>query len=150
MATHVRQYEAMFLLNATHAGGNWEAAKAEVEHILQRANAEVVHLKKWDERRLMFPIGGGKRGVFVLDFFRCEGPKVAGIERDVQISENILRVLIIKADHLALKDMEAMVPQQPIVDEHDHRAVRRERHPREPAAVPAATDTVAADPQDIK
>ncbi len=150
MATHVRQYEAMFLFNATHAGGNWETAKAEVEHILQRASAEIVHLKKWDERRLMFPISGGKRGLFVLAFFRCDGTKVAGIERDAQISESILRVLIIKADHLAMKDMEAMVPQQPIIDEHDHRAMRRERPPRDRDMVPAATDTVAANPEDIK
>ena len=82
MAIHNRQYEAMFLLNAGYASGNWEAAKAEVEHILHRANAEILHLRKWDERRLVFQIKSNKRGTYVLAFFRCDGPKVAGIERD--------------------------------------------------------------------
>ncbi|MGC9259936.1 MAG: 30S ribosomal protein S6 [Phycisphaerae bacterium] len=118
MAIHIRQYEAMFLLNAGYASGNWDAAKAEVEHILHRANAEILHLRKWDERRLAYPIKGNKRGVYVLAFFKAEGPKIAGIERDTQLSENILRVLVIKADHLALKDVEAMVPQQPIQEDH--------------------------------
>jgi small subunit ribosomal protein S6 len=125
MPAHTRQYEALFLLNPSYATGSWEAAKGEVEHILHRANAEIVHVRKWDERRLAYEIGGQKRGVYVLAFFKCEGPKVAGIERDVQLSENILRVLVIKADHLAMKDIEAMQPQQPIADEHDTRAFRR-------------------------
>lgn len=125
MAAHTRQYEALFLLNPSYATGSWDAAKAEVEHILHRANAEILHVRKWDERRLSFEIGGQKRGVYVLAFFKCEGPKVAGVERDVQLSENILRCIVLKADHLALKDVEAMVPQQPVADEHDTRAFRR-------------------------
>lgn len=125
MAAHTRQYEALFLLNASYATGSWETAKQEVEHILHRANAEIVHLRKWDERRLAYEIGGQKRGVYILAFFKCEGPKVAGIERDVHLSENILRCLVLKADHLAIKDIEAMQPQQPIVEEHDTRTFRR-------------------------
>jgi small subunit ribosomal protein S6 len=125
MAAHTRQYEGMFLLNAPYATGSWEVAKGEVEHILHRANAEILHIRKWDERRLSYEIGGQKRGVYVLAFFKCEGPKVAGIERDVQLSENILRCLVIKADHVAMKDVEAMQPQQPVADEHDTRAFRR-------------------------
>jgi small subunit ribosomal protein S6 len=125
MAAHTRQYEALFLLNPSYATGSWETAKGEVEHILHRANAEILHLRKWDERRLAYEIGGQKRGVYILAFFKCEGPKVAGIERDVQLSENILRCLVLKSDHLALKDIEAMQPQQPVAEEHDTRAFRR-------------------------
>jgi len=125
MAAHTRQYEALFLLNASYATGSWETAKQEVEHILHRANAEILHLRKWDERRLAYEIEGQKRGVYILAFFKCEGPKVAGIERDVQLSENILRCIVLKAEHFALKDVEAMQPQQPIVEEHDTRTFRR-------------------------
>lgn len=125
MPAHVRQYEALFLLNPSYATGSWDAAKAEVEHILHRANAEILHLRKWDERRLSFEIEGQKRGVYVLAFFKAEGPKVAGIERDVQLSENILRCIVLKAEHFALKDVEAMVPQQPVAEEHDTRTFRR-------------------------
>ena len=125
MPSHIGTYEALFLLNASYATGSWEAAKNEVEHILHRANAEILHVRKWDERRLAYEIRGNKRGVYVLAFFKCDGPKVAGIERDVQLSENIIRVLVLKADHLAIKDIEAMMPQQPVVEEHDTRGFRR-------------------------
>ena len=150
MAAHVRQYEALFLLNPSYATGSWETAKQEVEHILHRANAEILHVRKWDERRLAYEIGGQKRGVYVLAFFKAEGPKVAGIERDVQLSENILRCIVLKGEHLALKDVEAMQPQQPVADEHDTRTFRRggpggpgdrgDRGPRAPA--PGAIEEV--------
>src|SRR4051812_1801020 len=150
MAAHTRQYEALFLLNPSYATGSWDAAKAEVEHILHRANAEILHVRKWDERRLAFEILGQKRGVYVLAFFKAEGPKVAGIERDVQLSENILRCIVLKAEHLALKDVEAMQPQQPIADEHDTRAFRKAgpqgpgapAGPRERAPAPGAIEEV--------
>ncbi|MEI8196024.1 MAG: 30S ribosomal protein S6 [Phycisphaerae bacterium] len=137
MAIHIGTYEALFLLNASYATGSWDAAKGEVEHILHRANAEILHVRKWDERRLAYEIKGNKRGVYVLAFFKCEGPKVAGIERDVQLSENILRVLVLKADHLALKDIEAMQPQQPVIEEHDTRNFRRGGFGGAPTGAPA-------------
>ena len=149
MPTHTGQYEALFLLNANYATGSWEAARGEVEHILHRANAEILHLRKWDERRLAYEIGGQKRGVYVLAFFKCDTSKVVGIERDVQLSENMMRVMVLRSDHLALKDVEAMAPQQPTVDEHDTRSFRRgprddrgprrDREPQEraPASAPA-------------
>ncbi len=156
MASHIRQYEALFLINPTYVAASWDVAKAEVELILQRANAEVIHLRKWDEKRLSYEIGGQKRGTYVLAFFKCEGPKVAGIERDVQLSENILRVLVIKADHLAIKDIDAMQPQQPVIEEHDTRSFRRgpmrdgparERGPERDVIeeVPADIDAVASE-----
>ena len=148
MASHIRQYEALLLLNPSYATGSWETAKQEVEHILHRANAEILHVRKWDERRLAYEIGGQKRGVYVLAFFKAEGPKVAGIERDVQLSENILRCIVLKAEHLALKDIEAMQPQQPVADDHDTRTFRRggpggpgdrgDRGPRDRAPAAAA------------
>jgi small subunit ribosomal protein S6 len=135
MPSHVGQYEALFLLNANYATGSWDAARGEVEHILHRANAEILHLRKWDERRLAFEIDGQKRGVYVLAFFKCDTSKVVGIERDVQLSENMMRVLVLRSDHLALKDIEEMQPQQPSAEEHDTRSFRRgpreERGPRE-------------------
>jgi len=158
MPSHIGQYEALFLLNANYATGSWEAARGEVEHILHRANAEILHLRKWDERRLAFEIDGQKRGVYVLAFFKCDTSKVVGIERDVQLSENMMRVLVLRSDHLALKDIEEMQPQQPTADEHDTRSFRRGpreerggREPREPRGEkPDSNDDVEAEIADVE
>lgn len=101
----MNQYEAMFIIDPTF-GATFETCEQEVKRLMDRAEAEVLFCKKWDDRRLAYKIKGRKRGVYVLTFFRCDPEKVAGIERDVHISENVLRVLVLRADHMTPDMME--------------------------------------------
>ena len=78
----MKSYEAMFLMDAALAT-DWTAAEAEVKRILERASAKVLGLKKWDERKLAYPIGQNKRGLYALAFFEASPEKITGIERDV-------------------------------------------------------------------
>ena len=70
-------------------------------------------IKKWDERKLSYELGGQKRGTFVVVFFTAPGAAVTQIERDVNLSDEILRVIVLKADHLSKEEMEAVEPQKP-------------------------------------
>jgi small subunit ribosomal protein S6 len=66
----------------------------------------LIVLRKWDERRLAFEIGGQKRGIFLLAYFKAAGSSIPHIERDVNLSEKVLRVLMIKADHVGEVELE--------------------------------------------
>ena len=46
-------YEAMFLLDPTF-GASMENCESEIKRLLGRAEAEVVFIGKWDERRLAY------------------------------------------------------------------------------------------------
>ena len=83
-------YEGLFLFPQA-ATANLQAAVDHVSEILRRADAEVVSLATWDERRLAYEIKGNKRGVYVLAYFRVDTEKLTGIERDCNLSEQILR-----------------------------------------------------------
>jgi len=87
----------MFLMDAAMAT-DWPVAEAEVRRILDRASAKVLGLKNWDDRKLAYPIGPHKRGLYVLAFFEAPVDKITGIERDVQLSEKLLRVLVVRRD----------------------------------------------------
>lgn len=102
-------YEAMFLFDPTFAT-ELSRVDQEVERLMQRAEAELVMSRKWDERKLAYEIKGRKRGCYVLSFFRAQPDRIAGIERDVQLSESILRVLITRVDYLTEQDMESAYP----------------------------------------
>lgn len=91
-----RLYEAMFLADSGEAVSDWEGLEKAIRKILSRNRAEVVSLVKWDERRLAYEVQGKGRGTYVLCYFRADGDGVAGIERDVQLSERIMRVLILR------------------------------------------------------
>jgi small subunit ribosomal protein S6 len=90
-------YEAMFLVDSAVAVSDWEALNERIRKILERNRTEIVSMKKWDERRLAYDVQGKSRGTYILSYFRAGGESIAGIERDVQLSEQIMRVLILRA-----------------------------------------------------
>ena len=88
----------MFLIDSAQAGSDWDGTLAAVKRVLERADAEVVYLEKWADRRLAFEIAHKTRGTYILCYFRADGSKIAGIEKDVTLSEQIMRVLILTAE----------------------------------------------------
>jgi small subunit ribosomal protein S6 len=100
-----RLYEGLFLIDSALAAQDWDGINAAIEKILKRADAEIVSMKKWNEFKLAYEIKGQTRGTYVLTYFNADGQKIAGIERDVQLSDKVMRVLILKADHLTEEDI---------------------------------------------
>ena len=109
--TRVGVYEAMFLANQA-AAASFGDLISHINTIFGRANAQVISMKKWDERRLSFEIDKQKRGVYILAYFNCPTDMIAHIERDVTISDKLMRVLITSADHLSAEE----------ISSHDDRA----------------------------
>lgn len=105
-----KQYEGMFLVSP--AVGDGDKPLEPVKRVLDRAEAEVIVCKKWDERKLAYEVGGQKRGTYVLSYFRCDGSRIADIERDVQLSEELLRVLILTAEDLTEEQMNKPTPSE--------------------------------------
>ena len=98
-------YEGMFLVDSAQAQ-NWDAVITTIKTILERAEAEIVSMKKWDERRLAYEINGKTRGTYILCYFRADGERIRDIERDVYLSERIMRVLILCAETREKQDIE--------------------------------------------
>jgi len=108
-------YEGMFLFPGATAS-DLESALGAARLTIERHGGTIIVLKKWDERKLTYEIERNKRGVYVIAYFTAPGTAVVGIERDVLLSDNILRVMITRADHLNEAEMNAVEP-QPIIKE---------------------------------
>lgn len=104
----MNQYEAMFLFDPTF-GNNAEDCEAEIRRLMDRAKAEILFCKKWDERRLAYRIKGRKRGVYMLVYFNAPTSSITPMERDAQLSENILRLLVLRAEGVTPEMMERNV-----------------------------------------
>jgi small subunit ribosomal protein S6 len=164
----LNQYEAMFLL-ATSFAAELENAQKLVSGIVERHGGQVIVLKKWDERKLAYELEGQKRGLYLLCYFKAPGSAVTAMERDVNLSDKVLRVMITKADHLNPEEMAAVEPQpiqpreernpwdRPQFDDRGPRSDRprddrprddrpRDDRPREdrPARAPRGVDAEAA------
>lgn len=95
----MRKYEGMFLVDVAVAASDWDQLVSDIKKILvDRAGAEIISLEKWDERRMCYPIKGSSRGVYILCYFNADPAVISSIERDMRISEQITRVLILNAE----------------------------------------------------
>ena len=106
-----RLYEAMFIVDAAKGGAELPAAIQHIAGLLQRHGGDIERLEKWDERKLVYTIRQVERGIYVLAYFRAEPDKIAELRRDIRLSEEILRVLILLADQVAEPKGELFTPQ---------------------------------------
>lgn len=117
------KYEAMFLISQAVAA-DLAGAVEHINEILRRADAELIAMSKWDERRLAFEIDKQKRGVFILTYFSAPAAKVDGITRDCNLSERIMRLMLLRADHLTEDEMAATDARDALMTEAKMRAER--------------------------
>ncbi len=124
----------MFLINQAQAA-DFGGVIDHIRQILTRAGAQIIAMSKWDERRLAFEIRKQRRGIFILAYFSCTTTHLAQIERSCNLSDRLMRTMIVRADHLTLDEMQATDAAQALQDE----AVLRARQAAEAAerGVPA-------------
>jgi small subunit ribosomal protein S6 len=105
-----KMYEGMFLVDSAKAASDWDGVNSAIKRVLDRAKAEIVSMKKWDDRKLAYNIRGVERGTYILCYFKADGEKIQGIEKAVQLSEKIIRVLILSTEQMTKEDMEKDTP----------------------------------------
>lgn len=108
--TKKKLYEGMFLIDSAVAGSDWEGVNNTIKTILERYGSEIVSLRKWDDRKLAYDIRGKSRGTYILCYFRADGSVIGDIEQSVQLSEQIIRVLILNAEKMAEDDIAKDTP----------------------------------------
>ena len=89
----MNDYEGMFLFDPAFAA-DFGNVKTEIDRLIDRAEGEIIKCEKWDERKLAYEIKGRKRGCYVLCFFRCDPERLDGLDRDIRLSEHVLRALV--------------------------------------------------------
>lgn len=115
METEVKRlYEGMFLVDSGVAASDWDGVVKSIEKVLVRAGAETVSLQKWDERSLAYAVAGKSRGTYILTYFHADPGRISGIERDVQLSESLMRVLILRTDKMGHGDIDKKTPAQKV------------------------------------
>ena len=101
-----RLYEGLFLVSQAAAGSDYAGVVDHIKEVLARAEATVHVLTKWDERRLAYDIKTDKRGTYFLALFNARSTQIANLERDCNLSETIIRALILRGDHIGEVEFE--------------------------------------------
>jgi small subunit ribosomal protein S6 len=110
METAVKKlYEAMFLVDSAQAT-EWDKTISTLKSVLKKADGEIVSMRKWSERKLAYEINGKTRGTYILCYFKADGGRIREIEKAVQLSDQIMRVLILSAEGIGQDDIEKETP----------------------------------------
>ncbi|MFW5869388.1 MAG: 30S ribosomal protein S6, partial [Planctomycetota bacterium] len=116
-------YEGMFLVEAGRDFGN---ASEPIKTVLDRAEAEVLSMKPWDERRLAYEIDGRKRALYVLTYFKADPQNMAELDRDAQLNEGIIRMQVLRREDLSAEEINAETPATEVQKQREARAADEE------------------------
>lgn len=94
----MKKYEIMYIINPTVLEEGREAIVAKVTELLTANGANILKTEKWGERKLAYPIDKKKSGFYVLTTFEVEGTKLAEVESKLNITEEVMRYIIVKQD----------------------------------------------------
>jgi ribosomal protein S6 len=109
-----RLYEGMFLIDSAQATADWDGTLSVINTILQRADAEVVAMRKWQERKLAYDIDHKSRGTYILCYLKVDGRRISGIEKDVLLSEKVMRALILTTEKRPAEMIERDITGEPV------------------------------------
>ena len=91
-------YEGMFILDPSKYSRDQAGATQQVSDIITQHGGTILAARLWDERKLAYPIKGHKKGVYWLTYFRMEGPNLSAMERQCEITDDIIRNLVLRVD----------------------------------------------------
>lgn len=114
-------YEAMFLISQAVAT-DLNGVTGFIRQNIEKNGGSIVAMRKWDERRLAFEIDKQKRGYYILCYFQAPTVALTTIERGFNLSELIMRQLMLKVEHLTLEEMQAADAQRELETEAKLRA----------------------------
>ncbi len=91
-------YEGMFILDSNQYGRDPGGVSGQIPKMLEDAGGSVMVSRLWEDRRLAFPIKGHRKGTYWLTYFRLDSSRLAGIQRQCELNDTILRNLFLKVD----------------------------------------------------
>ncbi|MCA8961110.1 MAG: 30S ribosomal protein S6 [Planctomycetes bacterium] len=122
-----RLYEGMFLFDANQTARRWSELESRVGTILSKNGAELRYAERWPDQRLAYEIQGARKGTYYLTYFTAPPQSIQQIRRDSELTEDILRVLVLHEEGLDA--------------EMERRRVMTEARKREEASRPAPAET---------
>jgi small subunit ribosomal protein S6 len=99
----VREYETIFILNASIDADKAEGVANRVAEVIAREGGKLLKVENWGRRRLAYEINKQKRGVYTYLKYLGGGALVKELERNLRLQESVIRhqTVLLRTDVLA-------------------------------------------------
>ncbi|MDY6892630.1 MAG: 30S ribosomal protein S6 [Chloroflexota bacterium] len=95
----MRDYELVLIISPEVTEEDIPAAIDRVTSFITARGGEIAAVDRWGKRRLAYPIKRFREGNYVISQVKLEPGITTELEANLQISENILRHLLVRVDN---------------------------------------------------
>jgi small subunit ribosomal protein S6 len=95
---NMRDYELAFIIKPAIEGDDVTAVIDQVSGFVGAINGEVTSVDVWGRKRLAYPINNYRDGTYVLLNTKMPPASLIDLERDLKLSEDIIRYLLVKVE----------------------------------------------------
>jgi small subunit ribosomal protein S6 len=103
---HAREYETIYVLRSDVDGDLAERVQARVVDALDRERGKLVKVEAWGRRKLAYPVGKQRRGVYVYLKYVGSGGLVAEVERNLKLQDCVIKFMTVQTSNEV--DLEAL------------------------------------------
>ena len=94
----MRDYELAFIIKPTIEGEDVTGVVDQVTEFVGAVNGEVTSVDVWGRRNLAYPINNYREGTYVLFQTKMPPTSIVELERNLKLSEDIIRYLLVKVE----------------------------------------------------
>ncbi len=89
-------YETLFVVKPTLTEQEIASQVTKIKDILAREDAELIATDDMGMKRLAYAVEKQTRGYYTVLYYKADGSKIAEIERNLKINEDIIKFLTVK------------------------------------------------------
>ena len=94
----LRDYEMVFIISPEVIDKDLDATVDKVRQSITEKGGTISDLEQWGKRKLAYPIKHFMEGYYVLSRFKLTPASCSELEANLEVSEEVLRHLLIKLD----------------------------------------------------
>lgn len=99
-----KEYETIYVLRSDVDADTAEKVQSRVAEVVQREAGKLVKVEAWGRRKLAYPVGKAKKGVYVYVKYVGKGGLVQELERNLKLADAVIKwQTVLTNEHVELE-----------------------------------------------
>jgi small subunit ribosomal protein S6 len=99
-----KEYETIYVLRSDVDADTAEKVQGRVAEVVGRENGKLVKVEAWGRRKLAYPVGKAKKGVYVYVKYVGKGGLVQELERNLKLADAVIKwQTVLTNEHVELE-----------------------------------------------
>jgi small subunit ribosomal protein S6 len=95
-APHAKEYETIYILRGDVDGEGAERVQARLADAVDREHGKLIKVEAWGRRKLAYPIGKQRKGVYVYFKYVGGGGLVAEVDRNLKLQDAVVKYMTVQ------------------------------------------------------